>query len=290
MAYADKMCFTKEEYIEIKKLWLKTRKKQIKELGSEIYMYPFSNLEEHEVDERGNILLDKYKYKYDPSESDLDIDYFPVNGDETFTVFNVSTKTELWLLKNFKLSSIKREVEKQLGEFWYQEIPEKLRFNFVEDLDFSLEDRIFSITKKDKVKLFFYKSSEKEGFVDVIERGIFYENTDILRVIHEAKEQLRGYKNYGYVIEFKFCGLQLVNNKGKTIYKNKHIFIPYMNTYWKTPKLKHSYNIKDASKYKNENIFISGDDIIADLSCWKEPNLKRILFTELNECFKQEIK
>lgn len=30
MAYSDKMTFTKDEYIEIKKLWLKTRKKQKK--------------------------------------------------------------------------------------------------------------------------------------------------------------------------------------------------------------------------------------------------------------------
>ena len=72
MAAADKTYINKDQYILVKEWWLKTRKKQIRELGHEIYMYPFQYLE-HITYENGydNPTI---HYKYDPSESSLDIE------------------------------------------------------------------------------------------------------------------------------------------------------------------------------------------------------------------------
>lgn len=291
MAYADKMHFTKSEYIEIKKLWLKTRKKQIKELGSEIYMYPFSSLEKYlEVD--GKIDFEQYEYNYDPSESDLDIEDFPDNN-ETYTVFNVSTKIELWLLKNFKLDCIKREVENQLSSFFYQEIPQELRFNFVDDLDFSIPDSLLYIKDKKDVSLYFFRNLEKPN-IETLDKVLIYGTTDVFDIINEAIKQIHNDYNCKtkYNIGFTFCGLFLECNKKGIKYKGKYIDIPYLKPVFKLPKFKHSYNLNDAKKYKDDEIIISysANDVI-NLDAYKEgTTVKRALLSLQNDFLNSQIK
>ena len=111
-------------------------------------MYPFSRLEKHKCNKEGIIDFKEYEYKFDPSESDLNIE--AMSNEESYSVFNVSTKVELQLLKNFNLPCIKREVENQLSSLFYQKIPNNLRFQFVEYLDFKYPDTIFSIEHKTK--------------------------------------------------------------------------------------------------------------------------------------------
>jgi hypothetical protein len=292
MAYADKMHFTKSEYIEIKKLWLKTRKKQIRELGFEIYMYPFSCLEKYlEVD--GKTDFDKYEYKYDPSESDLDIDGFTDDGEE-YTVFNVSTKVELWLLKNFNLDCIKREVGKQLGEYWYQSIPKELQFDFVNDLNFSIKDRLLSIRNKKDISLYFYRNLEKPN-IEPLDKMLIYGTADVYNVINDAINQIQGL-NYArkpyYEIMFTFCGLLLVCNKKGIFYENKEILIPFMEPDFKIPSIKHSYNLKDVEKYKQDEIVISySDKNIVNLVLYKgNPTVKRVLMHLKNDFLRSQIK
>lgn len=290
MAYADKMHFTKSEYIEIKKLWLKTRKKQIRELGSEIYMYPFSSLEKHlEVD--GKFHFDKYEYQYDPSESDLDIEDFPDDG-ETYTVFNVSTKVELWLLKNFKLDCIKREVGDQLGEYWYQDIPKELQFNYLDDLDFSIPDTLLYIKDKKNVSLYFYRNLEKPK-IEPLDKILIYGTTDVFDIINDAINQINSYntlKKY-YEICFTYCGLLLTCNKKGIFYNKKGIVIPFLKPEFKLPKFKHSYLLKDAEKYKEDEIVISynANDVV-NLDVFKNANLKRVLLSMKNEFLRSQIK
>lgn len=274
MAYADKMCFVKDEYIEIKKLWLKTRKKQKRELGHEIWMYPFAQLEE---------------CKFDPSESNLDVEY--MSDEEPYSVFNVSTKVELWLLKNFNLPCIKREVEKQLGEIFYQKIPDELRFNFVDDLDFSIPDTIYSIEHKKKdVSIWLFRQTDDRNIIETISNICLYGSTDFYKYLWEAEEEIKGYKKYGYKVQFSFCGLDLILNNGKIYYKNKELIIPYLKPDFLKLKIKHSYNIKDAERYKADEIFIcSKENATFSLSDYKNANLKRLIF-QLPEYLKNEIK
>ena len=291
MAYADKMHFTKSEYIEIKKLWLKTRKKQIKELGSEIYMYPFSSLEKYLVID-GVTDFDQYEYNYDPSESHLDIEDFPDDND-TYTVFNVSTKVELWLLKNFKLDCIKREVENQLSSFFYQEIPEEFRFNFVDDLDFSIPDSLLFIKDKKNVSLYFYKNLEKPE-IKTLDKMLIYGTTDIFDIMNDALKQIRNDYNSKnkYNIGFTFCGLLLICDKKGIKYKNKYIDIPYLKPAFKLPKFKHSYNLNDAKKYKDDEIIISyAKDHSVNLDAYKEgTTVKRALLSLRNDFLNSQIK
>lgn len=290
MSYADKMHFTKSEYIEIKKLWLKTRKKQIKELGSEIYMYPFSVLQKYvEVD--GKYDFDKYEYNYDPSESDLDIEDFPDDG-ETYTVFNTSTKVELWLLKNFKLDCIKREVENQLGSFWYQDIPKELQFDFVEDLDFSIPDTLLYIRDKKNVSLYFFRNLEKPE-IETLDKILIYGTTDVYDIIDKAINQITGHTNPKkyYEIWFTYCGLPLLCNKKGIFYKDKKIVIPFIKPKFKLPKFKHSYSLKDAEKYREDEIVISynANDVI-NLDLYENTTLKRALMFLRNDFLRSQIK
>jgi hypothetical protein len=285
------MHFTKSEYIEIKKHWLKTRKKQIKELGFEIYMYPFSNLEKYlQIDGKTNI--EQYEYKYDPSESNLDVDSFPDN-DETYTVFNVSTKVELWLLKNFKLECIKREVENQLSSFFYQEIPEKYRFNFVDDLDFSIPDKLLFITDNKNISLYFYRNLEKPE-IETINKFLIYGTTDVFDIINNALKQINNDYNSknNYIIGFTYCGLYLECNKKGIYYKNKYIDIPFLKPDFKMPLFKHSYNLNDVKKYKKDEIIISyAKDNIVNFDVYEEEiTIKRALLSFQNNLLKSQIK
>ena len=56
-------------------------------------MYPFSRLEKHKCNKEGIIDFKEYEYKFDPSESDLNIE--AMSNEESYSVFNVSTKVEL---------------------------------------------------------------------------------------------------------------------------------------------------------------------------------------------------
>jgi hypothetical protein len=290
MAYADKMHFSKSEYIEIKKLWLKTRKKQKRELGHEIWMYPFSELEKYSKHEDGSINLDSYEYKYDPSESTLDIDW--MNDEATnYTVFNVSTKTKLWLLKNFKLDCIRREVENQLGNFFYQKIPDKLKFNLEDKLDFSKPDTLFSVEKKKgDVSLWFFENLENNTLI-IIDKILLYGTTDFYRILDEVDRQIIDYNNFGYTIQFSFCGLNLVNKNGKTYYNKKEIVIPFIKPQFKIFKIKHSYNKKDFDNYRKSQVVISSSKQCVNFDAYiGDKSIKRILSTQIPDYINKQIK
>lgn len=295
MSCSDKMYFTKEEYIEIKKLWLKTRKKQKRELGSEIWMYPFTALKDWYKDENGLIDFDNVKFDYDPSESNLDIEYMPSEGDSS--VFNVSTKVELWLLKNFNLPCIKREVEKQLSTYWFQDISEELRFNLIDELDFTEDDRIYYINNNENISLHLYNISSKDDErLYPIKKVLVYGTTDYLKVIDLAVNQIYRYDDNGLEIDFTFCGLTLTSRNGKLYYfidkeTEKEIFIPFIRPDFKLPKFKHSYKIKDSKKYNTREIILSiGTDNICNSSAYKGNNSLKRLLIELPEYIREQIK
>jgi len=122
MAVADKTYISKEQYRLVKKWWLKTRKKQKKELGAEIYMYPFQYLTEETYD-NGYDKPPVVHYKYDPSESDLDVE----NMGDISPVWNTSTKQNFWIAKNCPFDFIQIQIREKLEEEFYQKIPDNLK-------------------------------------------------------------------------------------------------------------------------------------------------------------------
>ncbi len=211
------------------------------------------------------------------------------NDINDYTVFNVSTKIELWLLKNFNLPCIQREVYKQLGNFFYQEIPNELKFKkeFIKDLNFKYPDTLYSIIGKN-IFLYFYNNIKEEE-ITIYNKFLFYGTTSILDVINNALQGIKNYKKCNYKVQFSFCGLDLTYNKGKILYKGKEIFIPYMIPEFKNINLKHSYNFKEASNYNNTQIFVSGKNYIGNIDNYQNPNLKRILSTELPDYLYKQI-
>ena len=106
----------------------------------------------------------------------------------------------------------------------------------------------------------------------------------------EAQEEIKGYKNYGYKVQFSFCGLDLILKNGKIYYKNKEIVIPYLTPDFLKLNIKPSYNIKDAKRYKEDEIFICSENhTTASLIDFKNTTLKKLIF-QLPEYLKNEIK
>lgn len=306
MAGADKIYLSSgDQYKLVKEWWLKTRNKQKKELGKELWMYPFSSLTIYKTDEDGKHVWSEdekdiiKEAEYDPAESDLDIEATKNLTD--FAVFNLSTKGNLWLAKNCPLDFIKEAAIEKLETFWYQEIPDKHKCNSIIDhLDFTVPDKILSIvSKKHDVSLYFYKNSEDKGYIEIIDKLVVYGTTDVLRIIHEAKQTIQGYqKMNGYTIMFTFCGVifELKNgNLNCPSLKLKDMVIPYIQPDWKDPKIKYSFDIKDVMKGNElkvspEQIFLSSETSCHSLYEHVDANLKRALFLTLPEYLIEQIK
>lgn len=257
MASADKTYVNKEQYKLIKIWWLKTRKKQKRELGHEIYMYPFQYLD-----------VGDDSPAFDPAESDLDIELF---GDGESTLWNTPTRANLWILKNCPFDFIQEQIKEKLTDFWYSEIPKKQQaLGIIGLLDFRHKDRITYIKSKD-VNIYFFKNL-KDGRAEVIDKVIVYGTTNYLKVISEALTCIEKYEKK-YEINFIYCGINFKLKNGKLEcleLKQKDIFIPYLRTSnFKLPKVKQSFSIKDSEKYSREEIILSNEKEVFGLFDFK---------------------
>lgn len=273
MAIADKTYISKEQYILLKKWWLKTRKKQVRELGDEIYMYPFQHLSE------GNVIGGEYvtDFEYDPSESDLDIENF---GDGAQCLWNTSTKTNLWLAKNCPFDFIQEQLKEKLTTDFYVKISDKNQcLSLIDKLDFSKPDSILYIKNKE-VELFFFSLPDKNGEVSYYDKMIAYGTPNVFKVIDEAKKGLRKYSKK-YEIGFMYCGIEFILKNGRLRTDGqKNIQIPFFNSEaLNTPKIKYSFRQKDAEKFENSQIILSEDNEIVTLDMYSEPDLERYIFT-----------
>ncbi len=284
MAIADKTYVTKEEYILVKKWWLKTRKKQVRELGNEIWMYPFSYLSEGKVID-GEYVTD---FEYDPSESDLDIETF---GEGEETLWNTSTRTNFWLAKNCPFEFIQTQIKEKLSTNFYMKIPEKHQsLSIIDRLDFSVRDRILYITNKD-VELFFFSEPNEFGDVEYFDKMVSYGTPFVFKVIDEAKQGIRKYSKK-YEIGFLYCGIEFILKNGKLNVSGgpKNIQIPFFNGVGLlTPKIKYSFNRKDADKLSICQVILSEEDKIHTLDAYVEPNLKRYIFSNMPDYLKELI-
>ena len=273
MAIADKTYISKEQYILVKKWWLKTRKKQVRELGDEIYMYPFAHLT------GGNVVDSQYliDFDYDPSESDLDIENF---GDGDQCVWNTSTKTNLWLAKNCPFDFIQDQIKEKLSTSFYVKIPDKFQcLSLIEKLDFSQDDSILYIKNKE-VELYFFSLPDANGKITYHDKMVAYGTPYVFKVIEEAKQGIGKYSKK-YEIGFIYCGIEFILKNGKlSANKQKDIHIPFLRGEGlNTPNIKYSFKQKDAEKYHESQIILSEDNDVHTLDMYSEPNLKRYIFT-----------
>jgi hypothetical protein len=289
MASADKTYINKEEYILVKQWWLKTRKKQKRELGSEIWMYPFQWLT-HETYENG---FDKptVHYNFDPSESDLDIQ----NVGEDSTLWNTSTKTNFWIAKNCPFDFIQKQIKEKLSEEWYQEIPDELKpLSLIDKMTFNSPDYVIQITGKDSY-LYFWEDCDEE-YEKIIDRFLVYGTTFLYKIIHDFKNNQFSGKKFPYKVIFQYCGLNFEFNKGRMFYlsdkgKKKEVHIPFFRfENLKFPKFIHSWDIKDYSKWDKNKIILSFDDKVYDMSCYREESSKRRLLMELPDYIREQLK
>lgn len=288
MAAADKTYINKDQYILVKEWWLKTRKKQIRELGNEIYMYPFQYLE-HITYENGydNPTI---HYKYDPSESNLDIENM---GDDS-PVWNTSTKINFWIAKNCPLDFIQEQIREKLSEEFYQEIPEDLKpLSLIDKMDFSVPDQVLQITGKDTYLYFWEKDGEKYKSID---KMLVYGTTFLYKLIHNFQNSTYSKVVFPYKVIFTYCGLNFEYFKSRMYYlpeegKKKEIHIPFFNFKdLKLPKFKHSWKVKDCENTSPGRVLLSMEDKVYDLKQYKSGSTNKRLLMELPNYIYEQLK
>ena len=288
MATADKTYINKEQYILVKKWWLKTRKKQKRELGAEIYMYPFQYLS-HETYDNGYDKPPIVHYNYDPSESDLDVE----NMGDDCTVWNTSTKQNFWIAKNCPFDFIQNQIRAKLGEEFYQEIPDNLKaLSLIDKMTFDEPDRVLSITNKNTY-LYFWEKTNKEIFY--IDKMLVYGTTFLYKIIYDFTKISVSNKKFNYTVEFVYCGLNFEFNKGRMFYiskgKKQEVYIPFFRFgSLKLPEFKHCWKTKDCENVNKAQILFSFDDKVFDLSMYQGEETNKRLLMQLPRYIYEQIK
>lgn len=275
MAGADKTYVNKEQYLEARNFWIKTRNKQQKDLGYQIWLYPFGAFDVESSDQITDEML----------ASNLDLDYF--DRDE-FPVWNTSTKSDLWLAKNCKLKVVQERLKEQYSENW-------VGFLFKDQIKIKSKPYIVEIKKGKDSTYFFRKLSDNEIYTH--DKIIFYGTTYLLDLINKAYEEIcHLYQSKSDLeVTFDYYNIQIVH-KDYGFYElttNKQIELGYIyiNEFFK-PKIKHSYNTKDIKNYHLEEIYISKPDEAYDIAMYKKASKDSIrrYILELPEIYRNIIK
>lgn len=288
MAAADKTYINKEQYILVKEWWLKTRKKQIRELGYEIYMYPFQYLEYITYENGYN--NPTIHYKYDPSESNLDVENM---GDDS-PVWNTSTKVNFWIAKNCPFDFIQEQIREKLSEEFYQEIPEDLKpLSLIDKMDFSIPDQVLQITGKDTYLYFWEKKGNEYKSID---KMLVYGTTFLYKLIYDFQNSKYIKVTFPYKVLFTYCGLNFEYSKNKMFYippkgKKVEIYIPFFNFKdLKFPKFKHSWKVKDCENISPNKVLLSMEDKVYDLEQYKSGSTNKRLLMELPRYIHEQLK
>lgn len=284
MAYADKTYINKEQYILVKKWWLKTRKKQKRELGDEIWMYPFQFLKEETYD-NGYDNPPTIHYDYDPSESDLDIE----NMSDDCCVWNTSTKQNFWIAKNCPFDFIQEQIRAKLFEGYDDSlnlIPDELMpFHLIDKMKFNNADYVMSISDDNTSIYFWEEDKEDKTKLLVFTEMLVYGTTFLYKLIYDFKRV--NYTNFDYKVNFMYCGLGFIYENGKTYYiddnnEKLEVRIAFFDfSKLKLPKFKHSYKRKDCDKYSPNEILLSMEDNVHDMGQYKDNENKKRLLLQL---------
>ena len=259
MAGIDKTYLNKQEYIQLRKFWVETREQQKKELGYAVWMYPFTYF--GDLDTTDDITQEML-------DSNIDVDNF---GDEVCPVWSTSSSFDLWLAKNCPLDFIKERLFEQYDSDF---------IGFKHDFKFSEKPCLISITENGNSIYFFRTSGDdlKDGEINIHEKILFYGTTRILKIINQALNCISGFRfgNVNLKIEFEYFGVPFIYENGNIIHGKTLEPVDYRfdDDCFFIPKIKHSYKISDAKKYKLEEIFISSEDKCFDIAQFKEVDKK----------------
>ncbi len=269
MAAIDKTYVTKKQYIEIKQWWLKTRKKQKRDLGSEIWLYPFAFLSETD----DNLVVTK---EYDV-ESDYELQF--LNEDDV-TLWNTSITQDMWLYKYCPFDYIKEQMKDNIGQL----------ANYVDDFKFGKAKGVY-IYKIDytnnnyspavETELCFFQ--ERNDEIYTLDRIIVYGTTYMQKFLYDVVKVIKGNLNMpGLNILFEYNGIQLsCNGAGIITSGSEQLKLGYISEkLFNLPKLKHSYSINDCKNYKDEEIFISTENECFNILSFVDfdrQNIKRYL-------------
>lgn len=295
MAAIDKTYVNKKQYLQVRAWWEKTRKKQKRELGHEIWLYPFTMLEVRDTVENHCKLLETL-----PLSSNKDLEWFSDDDNDTRTLWCTSTKQDMWLALNCPFDFIQDTLKEQYGEDWFV-------FKYKKEIEFEPYVRIWAIKQssetKDCVLYFFKDEKDADGKIlknIYIDKAIVYGTTYIFERIELAKKIIKGdtldsNAHVGMEIYFEYYGLPVYYKEGRFFAKdteeelvdesegynkmslcsNPFGYIPYDDI--KTPKFKHSYDAKECLKYDDEAIFMSHKDDCFDIMQYKDSKGKEYI-------------
>lgn len=221
MAGIDKTYVNKEQWLRARAFADETRDQQIKELGSPISFY-YDNVDD-------------------------------ISNDSV--LWNTSTIQDVWLRKNCRLDFIQDRLSNQYDRSSYLDILAELcTFEYVGLQIHSIESPSGNI-------YFWYDEGEDRWLLDETDTVLVYGTTYIYELLDKAITSIRGYASFIGTIIFDYYGAELKYVGGKILTDdNTEICLGYISKdAIKLPKLKHSFNSKDAAKFRKELIYFSDD-------------------------------
>lgn len=255
MGAIDKTYVNLEQYKLARQFWIDTREQQIKELGSPIWLYPFEAFKIYDFEKITDEVLAEGK----------DLTYYP---EDDITLWNTGIGEDLWLIKNCPLDFIQKTLKYQYGDDYYG-------FKYKDDFIFSGKHSCFLMEINDEkrdINLCLYGKIENDE-INCHDRLIFYGTTFILSLINEAFKTLEGLhgiqETSSLEIQFEFYGIPIVFKNGKFhVMKTDEIIKigGVREEEFHHPEIKHSYSLKEAKKYRDEEIYVSGENNCYDIT------------------------
>lgn len=218
MAGIDKTYVNKSQWLQARAFADETKDQQIKELGSPIPFY-YDNV--HDV------------------------------GDNT-VLWNTSMIQDIWLRKNCPLDFIQDRLNVQYDTASLDILAELCTFEHI-----GLEIR--SIESPSGNIYFWYNNGDDTWLLEETDTILVYGTTYIYELLDKAMASIRGLDNFSGNVYFDFygAGLRYIDGKISTE-SGTEIHLGYIDEkVIKLPKFKHSFNSRDAKRFRPELIYFS---------------------------------
>jgi len=261
MAGIDKTYVNKEQYIQAREFWIKTYKKQIRDLGDSLWLYPFTTIKYGDWDEELKDCPTLYEEITPEVLKENTKDINDIGNDSP--LWNTSTLQDIWLYQNCKLDFVQERLKVQYSDNYFDKF---------KDINYKHKPQLLALKLKGKKLTYFYKSLDKENVLS-IDSILVYGTTLIFKALDEVQRLITNRYDKPEIIDeivIDWYGLTLKFKKDKWFHKKEEFYIPHMNQEdFKLPKVKYSWKFKDTEKYDLEQIFISTETEIYDLSIFK---------------------
>lgn len=252
MAGIDKTYVNFDEYKKIRQFWIDTYDEQCRIFGSPVWLYPFEAIS-------GN--SDEVFEKVRLNQTNEDLAAYTESKD--FPVWNTSTMFDIWLIKNCNIEVVQSRMAQVHGKDWWV-----WHTNF----DFTSPNILleFQYLPTESIA-YFYRNTDEKNTIETIDNILVYGTTDFFKHYDNILNIIFGVRTLPhYNVKYEIWGNYIEYNDGvfKLMDTGQEIdaLFNFNKIGWHLPTMKHSYRLKDAKKYKKDEIMLSTETFFYDIA------------------------